>query len=145
MLLCAALCCFALLTLVIVAGCGSTMQDVSLGRAGVTRFHQEMDAGQFDQIYSEAAPAFRGATTHDDFIAFISGAHRKLGDTQDPTETGFNVYWTTSGTTSGTQVVLSYQTKFQKGTATETFTWRITDGKLALVGYQVNSNVFVTQ
>ncbi len=137
----AALRCFALLTLMLVAGCGSTMQDVAIGRAGVTRFHQEMDAGQFDQIYSEAAPDLRSATTHDDFIAFMSGAHRKLGNTQDPTETGFNVNWTTSGT----QVVLGYQTKFQNAAATETFTWRITNGKLALVGYHVNSNVFVTQ
>jgi hypothetical protein len=137
----AALCCFALLTPLLVAGCETTMRDVSLARAGVARFHQEMDAGQFNQIYSEAAPEFRTATPYNDFFVFMGATQGKLGKVQDPTETGFNVNWTPSAT----QVVLSYQTKFAMAAATETFTWKIAGGRLALVGYHIESSGLGTQ
>ena len=39
---------------------------------------------------------------------------------------------------SGTFVVMAYRTEFSSGPATETFTWRITDGRAVLIGYVVD-------
>jgi hypothetical protein len=100
-----------------------------------------MDAGQFDEIYAEAAPELRNANTHDDFVAFLTSFHQRLGNVKDPTETGFNVNWTNSGT----QVLLTYQTKFDKAAVRETFTWRVSGGKALLLGYQITYNVPLTQ
>jgi hypothetical protein len=41
---------------------------------------------------------------------------------------------------SGTIVVVAYQTEFARASATEEFTWRITDGRAILVAYNVERN-----
>ena len=40
---------------------------------------------------------------------------------------------------SGTFFFAQYETRFQKGSARENFTWRVENGKLRLVGYFVAS------
>jgi len=117
------------------------MQDVGLGRAGVLKFHQQLDAAQYDEIYASAAPELRNASSRDDLLALLSAVHRKFGNVQDPAQTQFNVNWTTSGT----RVVLVYHTKFALADADETFTWQIADGKAFLLGYHINSLALVTK
>jgi hypothetical protein len=41
---------------------------------------------------------------------------------------------------SGTIVVVAYQAEFARASATEEFTWRITDGRAILVAYNVERN-----
>jgi len=124
---------------IVLAGCADTARDISSARAGVTRFHQQLDAGKFDEIYNEAAPEFRSATTHEDFLAFAGAVHRKLGAVRDATQTNFSVNWTTSGT----RVVVDYTTKFDQGDAVEHFTWKIDGDKAVLVGYNINSKALI--
>ncbi len=114
-------------------------KNIALGRAAVAKFHQQLDAEQYDQIYAEADPALRQASTHRDFIALMSAVHRKLGKIQDATGESFNVNWGTSGT----QVRMSYKTKFAGGDAEETFVWHVVADRPLLLNYNINSNALI--
>ncbi len=35
----------------VLAACGDTARDVSVARSGVARFHQQLDAAKYDEIY----------------------------------------------------------------------------------------------
>jgi hypothetical protein len=73
----------------VLAACGSTARDVSVARSGVARFHQQLDAAKYDEIYNEATPEFRNAAKRDEFLAFAQAVHRKLGTVKDATQTRF--------------------------------------------------------
>ena len=133
-------------TLVMVVGfllcsCTSTIGDVTSARNAVVHFHQELDKEKYAEMYAEAAPELRKATTQEDFLALMSAVHRKLGMVQDATQTRFNVNWTTSGT----RVELHYQTKFSGGNAAEVFTWKTGGDHSTVMGYHINSNALITK
>jgi hypothetical protein len=100
-----------------------------------------MDSEQFTQIYSEADDALRAVTKQQDFLAFVSAVHRKLGRVQNASQTSFLVNFSTSGT----RVRLNYQTKFDGGDAQEEFIWKIKGDQAALVGYHINSTALITK
>ena len=100
------------------------------------RFHLKLDLGQFDSIYQEADPDFRKAGAQKDADALWRMVQRRFGSLQSDSLLNWNVSVTTN---NGTIVRLVYYTTFSKEKATETFTWRIRDGKPALLGYNINS------
>ena len=100
------------------------------------RFHLKLDLGQFDSIYQEADPEFRKAGSEKDVNALWRMVQRRFGSLQSDSLLVWNVSVTTN---TGTVVRLVYYTTFSKDKATETFTWRIRDGKPALLGYNINS------
>jgi len=114
-------------------------KNIALGRAAVAKFHQQLDAEQYDQIYVEADPALRQASPQREFLALMGAIHRKLGKIQDATGQSFNVNWTTSGT----QVRMTYKTKFAGGDADETFVWHVVAEKPLLLNYNINSNALI--
>ena len=122
-----------------ISACGDMAKNIALGRAAVAKFHQQLDAEQYDQIYAEADPALRQASARRDFVALMSAIHRKLGKTQDATGESFNVNWSTSGT----QVRMSYKTKFAGGDAEETFVWHVVADRPVLLNYNINSNALI--
>jgi hypothetical protein len=125
----------------LLCSCTSPIGDVTSARNAVVRFHQELDQEKYVEMYAEAAPELRKATTQEDFLALMSAVHRKLGLVQDVTQTRFNVNWTTSGT----RVELQYQTKFSGGNATEVFTWGTGGDHSILIGYHINPNTLITK
>lgn len=100
------------------------------------RFHLQLDLSQFDSIYQEADIEFRNAAPEKDANGLWRMVQRRFGSLQSDTLMNWNVNFTTN---NGTVVRLVYYTTFAKDKATETFTWRIRDGKPALVGYNINS------
>lgn len=121
--------------------CADMAQDVAIARDGVAHFHQQLNQEQYNQIYREAAPAFRKAEKRADFLAFAGAIHRKLGNVKDTTQENFNVNFGTAGT----EVVVGYATKFDEGNATEQFTWRIVGQKPILLGYRIDSQALITR
>ena len=75
-----------------------------------------------------------------DSVKFLTGIRGKLGAFQSGEQNGWQVNYTTGGTV----VVVQYKSKFQKGDAVETFTYRGGEKAPALVGYNINSNTLVT-
>jgi hypothetical protein len=127
-----------LIPMLVLCGCG-TGDSMRLAREGETRVHQQMNAEQFAEIYAQADPTFRGATSSQEFLDFMAAVHRKLGNEQSAAETGYFVNFTTSGT----RVRLNYKTKFDGGEAEEEFVWAVSGEKAALMGYHINSTTLI--
>ncbi len=122
------------------SGCGIRHDKENAERA-VTDFHRSLDKADFDAMYDATDPDFQTASTRQDFVAYVSAVHRKLGNIQSTTEQG----WQVNTTTKGTMVVLSYDTKFAGGDAKEAFTYKMNGDQALLRGYNIDSTVLVVK
>lgn len=122
----------------VLAGC-SMSADVGLAERQVVQFHQQLDAGQLQQIYAEASDRLRRATSEQDMQNLLAAVHRKLGDVKSSVRGAWSVH---AGTT-GTFISLSYQTHFSEGDATERFDYQLEGDKALLAGYHINSNALI--
>ncbi|HEX6832274.1 MAG TPA: DUF4019 domain-containing protein [Rudaea sp.] len=127
--------CIALAAL---AGC-STSQTMSLAEQQVPRFHELLDAGKFQEIYSDSSDELKKASSEKDFIALLEAIHRKLG----PSRSSEKQSWNINMHTSGTFVTLVYKTTYSEGEASENFVYRVTGEQAQLVGYHVSSNALI--
>jgi opacity protein-like surface antigen len=120
--------------------CGCSMSaDTTVAEQAVPKFHEQLDAGQFDAIYDESADELKKATTQQDFVVLLAAIHRKLGNTKASDKTG----WTVNYQTSGSFVTLGYKTTFDGGSAQEQFVFRLQDKAAVLVGYHINSTALI--
>jgi hypothetical protein len=107
----------------------------------VTRFHEQLDKADFGAIYTEADQRLRDSSAKPDFLTFMNAVHTKLGKVTDATRQGFFVNFTTSGT----EVRLTYATKFAAGDAPEEFVWIKSGNDFALLGYHINSTALISK
>jgi hypothetical protein len=120
--------------------CGSAFYFGSERADGaVRRFHDELNAGQFDQICLGAGAAFLKGRRRDQFIETLEAVHRKLGDVigEERGRVNLNV------NTEGIFVTVEFLTQFANDRAHETFTWRKSGNTLELYGYNVQSRAFL--
>jgi hypothetical protein len=117
------------------AGCGDTIDGKSIAEPQVVRFHERLTARQFDEIYSSAGSELKKAVAKEKLTELLAAIDRKLGHLKSSKETNWNVQTFNLRTT----VVLVQESEFERGTATETFTYVVTDRKPELVGYSINS------
>ncbi len=129
---------FVVAATLVLVGC-SLGGDAKLAEQAVPRFHQMLDAGQFDVVYADAADELKRASSRQDFVALLEVIHRKLGNSKTSTRQGWNVNYRTSGTF----VMLTYATVYDQGDAAEQFVYRLVGEKALLVGYHVNSNALI--
>jgi hypothetical protein len=115
-------------------------QDVAIADAGIAQFHAQFNAGKMAQIQEGASPEWRAAMPTPEALKFLLAVRQKLGPFQSGKQTGWNVNYSTNGTF----IVVQYESKFEKGKAVETFTFRRSDDEAQLAGYNINSNVLVT-
>jgi hypothetical protein len=118
----------------------SASENLNGAHGGVARFHAELNAGQFDRIYKEAAPEWQQATSEPDTIKLFTAVHTKLGSFMSGSQTGWHVNYSTGGTTT----VLAYASKFQKGVGRETFTFRSSGNQVQLMAYNIDSRALIT-
>jgi hypothetical protein len=104
----------------------------------VKEFHQQLDAGQYEAICSQAVQGFC-SNAAGDTIRVFKGVHEKLGNTAG-TKRG---RMTVSSATGGTFVRIDYNTTFASGTAVETFTWIKTGNTFHLYRYDIQSNALL--
>ena len=122
--------------------CGSGFRMASqLSEPAVQQFHQELDAGQYEAICSQAAEGFCANGADGDTVRFIRGVHEKLGNAGAVQRGMINV----NTNTSGTFVTIQYNTSFALGPAQETFTWVKSGSTLRLYRYSVQSNALFTK
>ena len=129
----------ALLTSTLVA-CAAP-QDLTIAEKSVARFHEQFSASQFAAIYAEADPAMQDGGEAE-FARLMRRVREQYGDVRTSGLTASkwqigNVFFD-DRPFSGTFVIMAYRTEFSSGPATETFTWRITDGRAVLMGYVVD-------
>ena len=122
----------------LLAACSGT-GSANIAAKGVDQFHAELNAGHYAQLYEKSASEMKTSTKPDQFIAFLTGAHKKLG----AFKSGKRVGWNDNHTTGGHFVTLQYESQFERGPAQEQFIYRLRDNQPFLVGYNINSAVFV--
>jgi hypothetical protein len=120
--------------------CGVKKGKETAERA-VEKFHNQLNAGQFQQIYAECDEGFRKAVTEQDAIALFEAVRRKLGTVQEAKPTG----WHVNATTGGTAVTLGYDVQFSEGKGVEQFVYRVSGDKATLLNYNVNSPLLITK
>ncbi|TME63808.1 MAG: DUF4019 domain-containing protein [Chloroflexi bacterium] len=111
---------------------------------GVASFHGMLDAEQYADIYSGTDDLFKNATSETQFTEILKAVHRKLGVVVSTAQT--SVYSRDqAGTNAGSYISLTYKTEFAEGPATESFNWRVVDGKVHLAGYNIQSSLLITR
>ncbi|MFN2577489.1 MAG: hypothetical protein ABR607_07345 [Pyrinomonadaceae bacterium] len=65
------------------------------GERAVAQFHNQLNAGQYHEIYAQSDEAFRKGATEADAVALFDAVRRKLGTVQNSNETGWHVNATT--------------------------------------------------
>jgi hypothetical protein len=108
--------------------------------AAVGKFHQQFDAGSFDEVYGNAAPELKAATSKDKFLSFMTVVHRKLGNILSTKQANWRVF----AGTNGNFIDLVYNTTFEHGQGVESFRFRTDLGAPQLVGYNINSTDLIT-
>ncbi len=71
-----------------------------------------------------------------DFVAFLQGAHQKLGAFQSSEEGSKTFVYRNE---RSAQVMLRYDCTFARGPASERFTWQITDDQISLENYKIEA------
>jgi hypothetical protein len=108
--------------------------------AAVVVFHDQFNADDFDSIWNSAYYQLREANSQADFVKFLQGIHRKLGQvvntTPDGWQVGFHNYKST--------VMLRQKTVFEHGTGEEEFDFYVVGDGVKLVGYHVESKELMT-
>jgi hypothetical protein len=125
-----------LLALVVLAGC-HPVQDSSQVDAAVDKFHERLAAGDNDSIYREAGPEYQRSIDIETNQRFLARVERKLGTPGKGSRLNYNVKYSSGEAVVNTQ----YDVKFTNGDATESFIWRVKDGRATLLGYTVDSPV----
>src|ERR1700678_4554653 len=120
-----------------VISCGSVGPGMTAGARlsddAVHHFHSQLDSQAYDDIVGNSDEAFQNSANHDELTKFLSGVHSKLGSSHGFTRTNIFV----NATTNGTFIKVTYQSRFDQGNPTESFTWKKANGGLKLVRYDV--------
>ena len=120
--------------------CGITKHKENAEQA-VAKFHQQLNAAQFRDIYTQSDKLFQESTTEADAVALFEAVHRKLGNVNNATSAG----WHVNATPTGTFVTLAYEVEFSEGKGTEQFAFKMNGAQASLVNYNVNSPLLITK
>lgn len=130
-----------LLSLIVVhVSCG-VKKGKETAERGVTKFHNQLNAGQFHEIYVESDEGFQRAVSEQDATALFDAVRRKLGMVRQATLTS----WHVNATTGGTFVTLGYDVQFSEGKAVEQFVFKTSRANALLFNYNINSALLITK
>ena len=125
--------CTGIVLLVLLVHAWSLREAKRLVGPAVVRFHQQLNAGEFDAIYDETADAFKAVAKRDAFAAFMGRARENLGVVREARPYSITVHFKSGGIF----IVTVYETTFVDGEAVETFTWVRAGNKVVLNGYDL--------
>ncbi|MEG3123128.1 DUF4019 domain-containing protein [Sphingomonas sp. GB1N7] len=113
--------------------------DLPTADKAVARFHGMIDAGEFQQVYDQASTDLKASASSAKLIALLGAVHRKLGRSKGAVRQS----WNDQFNTGGHFLTVGYDTKYERGRATETFVFKVSEGAMQLAGYNVNSDALV--
>jgi hypothetical protein len=123
-----------LVSVLLIGSCTSSdakREAVSLSNT----IHYQYNARQFGQIYTAANSMLKRTGTSDQFTGFMAKEQDRLG----PFVSGTPSRWTEIHALSGHYIVLTMQSKFQKASAVEVFSFVRSGSGLSLSSYTVQS------
>ena len=126
--------------LLLLSSC-SAAKALDVTKQSVAKFHSNLNAGQFDQIYAEASQDYRKSVAADKHRKLFAAIQRKLGNARTYSVTGLNVNFNTAGEF----VRMQCKTKFVKAETGEMFDFRVSGGVASLTFYNINSSAFLTE
>jgi hypothetical protein len=126
--------------LVATTSCSLT-KGKGIAEAAVAQFHNQYNAGQFQEIYAQTDEGFKKATSEEQLTALLEALRRKLGTVKQSEQAG----WRVNVTPMGTMVSLGYQVEFTEGKGTEEFVFHVSGDKAMLFNYNVNSPLLITK
>jgi hypothetical protein len=119
-------------------GC-SLLKGRELSESAIARFHNQFNSGQYAEIYSQTDEGFRKGSNESEITALLSAVRRKLGTVKNTNQ----VKWNLNSTINGTMVVLTYETEFTDGKATEQFIYHVSGDRAMLYRYDIMSPLLV--
>ncbi|MEP3422114.1 MAG: DUF3887 domain-containing protein [Erythrobacter sp.] len=125
--------CFALL----LSAC-NPMAQLESSKEQVTQFHAVYNDGDARTLYGMTAPEFRDVTSIEQMNELVAYVTEKMGKVESAERAGFNI----DSQNGETQTIVTMTTQFEKGEATETFTFKGTGDDLGLTGWNVDSPNF---
>ena len=125
--------CFSLVS------CGDAFKDTfkskSTAEPQIAIFHERLNSERYDEIYDTATEEYRKGGTREKMAQLFSAINRKLGTVKSSRI----VNWRVNILNLTTYVVLVSETEFERGTATETFSFLISGDNAILHGYIIKS------
>ena len=122
------------------SACGITKHKQNAEK-GVAKFHQQLNAEQYHEIYVQSDKLFQQSAPEADIVALFGAVHAKLGTVKNATVQGWNV----NATPSGTFVTLGYDVEFSEGKGMEQFVFKMNGSEPLLFNYNVNSPLLITK
>jgi len=124
----------AVLALPLVA-CTGLIQGKDAAEDAIGVFHERFNAEKFDAIYASASEAFRRDTPKNEFRVRLRAVRGSLGSVTDSDTAN----WQLSTRNFTTRVRVMARTTFDHGSATETFTYIMDDGRARLRAYDIET------
>jgi len=103
-------------------------------------FHRSVDSGEYGAIYDAAAKGLQATAPRDNLIAFLTRVNRKMGKCGEA-KVVFGGY---QATPSGTFVTVTSSRVCVNGKLDEQFVWLANGGKVALLKYNANNPLLLT-
>jgi hypothetical protein len=100
----------------------------------------DLARGDYEKIYAEAAEEWRQTASADENRARLERIRNALGNVLSRAQLSAQERERASGDLAGHTLVVSYNTKFERADAIETFTLVERSGRWLLARYAVNSN-----
>lgn len=122
---------------VIITICSTCAVNNSRQIAGkaVDNFHRQFNESLYTEIYRDADASFRSSGTENDCVGFLSRNKDKLGRVLSSAEIKWQMNFKRL---DGVELVTTYNTSFEHGTATETFAWYVNGDSAYLISYNIN-------
>jgi uncharacterized protein DUF4019 len=119
----------------------SLTKGKAAAETAVARFHDQLNAGKYHEIYEESDAEFKKSVTEDELTTLLSAIQRKLGTPKSSSALG----WRVNTTLNGIFAASTYETEFSEGKGQEEFVFHVTGDKAALYHYNVASPLLITR
>jgi hypothetical protein len=117
----------------------SASSDIEIAERAVEKFHERLNAHQFESIYDEAAEEFQKTDSKEQIVTFLRVVNTKLGTIRNARRVNLEVR---TGLPDNT-IVLGYETEFKEEIARENFVYKVKGANAQLLTYNVQARALV--
>ena len=125
---------------------GSGCKDTNLQkvRRDVIKFNVQYNAGQFQEMYSDAAPKFRGAISEQDFLSKMEALRQQYGEIKESKLIGFEeMSWLHRRFRNlKSPRFIGYNSRCDNGWMQEFFAWDVRADEAKLIWFESNIVAF---
>ncbi len=135
-------CAIIFLAVLAIGACGLQSQRRGIPpdiEAVIGTVTDDIAAERYDKVYNESSDLWKQQLTQEESAAVFKTLREKLGKMQNRALHSAVAQNNSGGALQGNAFIVTYQTKFEKGEAMETFTLQERDHQWKLARYFVNS------